>query len=80
MVDIKSVKIVSLQVYRDVWSTPVTKPYMAHRVHGTVWGLHYCPFEDVLGVGHGAGFTSMLVPGLSGLHITYLEVIYILNM
>lgn len=52
-----------LQVYKDVWSTPVSKPYMAHRVHGSVWGLHFCPFEDVLGVGHGDGFTSMLVPG-----------------
>ncbi|XP_071384661.1 WD repeat-containing protein 46 [Centroberyx affinis] len=52
-----------VQVYRDVWSTAVTKPYMAHRVRGTVWGLHFCPFEDVLGVGHGEGFTSMLVPG-----------------
>ncbi|KAM4570528.1 WD repeat-containing protein 46 [Fundulus diaphanus] len=52
-----------VQVYRDVWSTPVTKPYMAHRVRGSVWGLHFCPFEDVLGVGHGEGFTSMLVPG-----------------
>lgn len=52
-----------VQLYRDVWSTPVTKPYMAHRVKGTVWGLHFCPFEDVLGVGHGDGFTSMLVPG-----------------
>ncbi|MEQ2264764.1 hypothetical protein XENORESO_018920, partial [Xenotaenia resolanae] len=52
-----------VQVYRDVWSTPVTKPYMAHRVRGLIWGLHFCPFEDVLGVGHGEGFTSMLVPG-----------------
>uniref|UniRef100_A0A3P8TFL3 WD repeat-containing protein 46 n=1 Tax=Amphiprion percula TaxID=161767 RepID=A0A3P8TFL3_AMPPE len=52
-----------VQVYRDVWSAPVTKPYMAHRVRGSVWGLHFCPFEDVLGVGHGDGFTSMLVPG-----------------
>ncbi|XP_017265224.1 WD repeat-containing protein 46 [Kryptolebias marmoratus] len=52
-----------VQVYRDVWSAPVSKPYMAHRVRGTVWGLHFCPFEDVLGVGHGEGFTSMLIPG-----------------
>ncbi|XP_008317662.1 WD repeat-containing protein 46 [Cynoglossus semilaevis] len=52
-----------VQVYRDVWTTAVTKPYVAHRLRGTVWGLQFCPFEDVLGVGHGEGFTSMLVPG-----------------
>ncbi|KAM9342440.1 WD repeat-containing protein 46 [Pholidichthys leucotaenia] len=52
-----------VQLYRDVWSTPVTKPYMAHRVRGSVWGLSFCPFEDVLGVGHGDGFTSMIIPG-----------------
>ncbi|XP_056130578.1 WD repeat-containing protein 46 [Lampris incognitus] len=52
-----------VQVYRNVWSTPVNKPYMAHKVRGAVWGLHFCPFEDVLGVGHGEGFTSILVPG-----------------
>ncbi|KAM8863070.1 WD repeat-containing protein 46 [Spinachia spinachia] len=52
-----------VQVYKDVWSTPVTKPYMAHRVQKTVWGMHFCPFEDVLGVGHGDGFTSLLIPG-----------------
>lgn len=63
-------EIVSLQVYRDVWSTPVTKPYMAHRVRGTVWGLHFCPFEDVLGIGYGEGFTSMLVPGQTWFYIT----------
>ncbi|XP_061837887.1 WD repeat-containing protein 46 [Nerophis lumbriciformis] len=53
-----------VQVYRDVWSSEtVTKPYMAHRVRATTWEMHFCPFEDVLGVGHGQGFTSMLVPG-----------------
>ncbi|XP_061591889.1 WD repeat-containing protein 46 [Cololabis saira] len=52
-----------VQVYRDVCSSPVVKPYMAHRVRGAAWGLHFCPFEDVLGVGHGDGFTSMLIPG-----------------
>ncbi|XP_048874155.1 WD repeat-containing protein 46 [Brienomyrus brachyistius] len=53
----------TVQVYKDVWGTPVKKPYMAHRVHGSVWGAQFCPFEDVLGIGHSDGFTSMIVPG-----------------
>uniref|UniRef100_A0A4W4DPG7 WD repeat-containing protein 46 n=1 Tax=Electrophorus electricus TaxID=8005 RepID=A0A4W4DPG7_ELEEL len=53
-----------VQVYRDVWGGgSMSKPYMAHRVRGAVWGVDYCPFEDVLGIGHEAGFTSMIVPG-----------------
>lgn len=72
------VKMLSLQVYRDVWSTPVTKPYMAHRVRGTVWGLHFCPFEDVLGVGHQDGFTSMLVPGQTKFSLEYYKSVFML--
>ncbi|XP_065127426.1 WD repeat-containing protein 46 [Paramisgurnus dabryanus] len=53
-----------VQVYKNVWGgDPVSKPYMAHRVRGQVWGVAYCPFEDVLGIGHGQGFTSMIIPG-----------------
>ncbi|XP_077459482.1 WD repeat-containing protein 46 [Stigmatopora argus] len=52
-----------VQVYKDVWSSQVVKPYLAHRVQAAAWGLQFCPFEDVLGIGHGKGFTSMLVPG-----------------
>uniref|UniRef100_A0A671NYZ6 WD repeat-containing protein 46-like n=1 Tax=Sinocyclocheilus anshuiensis TaxID=1608454 RepID=A0A671NYZ6_9TELE len=53
-----------VQVYQNILgSSPVSKPYMAHRLRGQIWGLAYCPFEDVLGIGHGEGFTSMIVPG-----------------
>ncbi|XP_061687705.1 WD repeat-containing protein 46 [Syngnathoides biaculeatus] len=52
-----------VQVYKNLWSSSVTKPYIAHRIKAAACELHFCPFEDVLGVGHGQGFTSMLVPG-----------------
>ncbi|XP_067268539.1 WD repeat-containing protein 46 [Pseudorasbora parva] len=53
-----------VQVYQNVCgSSPLSKPYMAHRLRGQVCGVGFCPFEDVLGIGHGQGFTSMIVPG-----------------
>jgi U3 small nucleolar RNA-associated protein 7 len=37
---------------------------MTHTFPGVpVHDVRFCPFDDVLGVGHSAGFTSLIVPG-----------------
>ena len=39
-------------------------PYLTHRLKGEANVVEFCPFEDCLGIGHGSGFTSIIVPGL----------------
>ncbi|KAK4048828.1 putative U3 small nucleolar RNA-associated protein 7 [Microbotryomycetes sp. JL221] len=39
-------------------------PYMTHTFPSTsVSSIRFCPFEDVLGVGHASGFSSLIIPG-----------------
>lgn len=39
-------------------------PYMNHLLPGqTVTNVQFCPYEDVLGIGHSGGFSSILIPG-----------------
>ncbi|KAE8585095.1 hypothetical protein XENTR_v10021217 [Xenopus tropicalis] len=52
-----------VQVYKDTSVSPPRSPYMCLQVKGPIHGLQFCPFEDILGIGHGGGFTSMIVPG-----------------
>ena len=49
-----------LEVYKNPTVESLHHPYMKHQVFKTVSSLNFCPYEDVLGVGHGAGFSSML--------------------
>lgn len=39
------------------------KPYLKHKAQGAVTSMHFCPFEDVLGIGMTVGVSSLLVPG-----------------
>lgn len=39
-------------------------PYMTHTFPGVpVNDVLFCPFDDILGVGHARGFTSLIIPG-----------------
>ena len=40
-------------------------PYLTHHLKGEANVVEFCPFEDCLGIGHGNGFTSIIVPGQS---------------
>ena len=53
-----------VQVWRDALNTKQPGPYLYEPFSGTpVKEVRFCPYEDVLGVGHSEGFTSLLVPG-----------------
>ncbi|KAF1741756.1 hypothetical protein MXB_1283, partial [Myxobolus squamalis] len=52
-----------VDVYKNAGENP--EKYLRHDIvgnHGIV-DLKFCPFEDVLGIGHTNGFQSMIVPG-----------------
>ncbi|KAK6747570.1 hypothetical protein RB195_000643 [Necator americanus] len=53
----------TVQIFKDMHLGICHEPYLAHRLSGPVSDLAFVPYEDVLGVGHANGFTSMLVPG-----------------
>ena len=52
-----------VQVFRDPCRQEVKYPYLQHKVFRSVSDMHFVPFEDVMGIGHGAGVASILVPG-----------------
>ncbi|XP_070532096.1 WD repeat-containing protein 46-like isoform X1 [Ptychodera flava] len=62
-----------VQVYKDACTQTQDKPYMMHKLRDTVNGLRFCPYEDVLGVSHVAGFSSLLVPGAGEANFDALE-------
>ncbi|GFR46860.1 hypothetical protein Agub_g8501 [Astrephomene gubernaculifera] len=53
-----------VQVWQDALRTKVQSPYMTHQLPaGVLHSFQFCPYEDVLGIGHSAGVSTMLVPG-----------------
>ncbi|XP_049852622.1 uncharacterized protein LOC126332789 [Schistocerca gregaria] len=56
-----------VEVWKDFVDRGATshwsKVYMRYRVSREVRDIEFCAFEDVLGIGHGGGFSSIVVPG-----------------
>ena len=56
-----------VEIWKDILQTSrPTKPIIAHnfeKSYTVPTSVHFCPYEDVLGVGHNFGFSSLLVPG-----------------
>lgn len=56
-----------VEMYKDMARLTTTSrpevPYLFHRADRLVSSVKFCPYEDVLGLGHSLGFTSIVVPG-----------------
>ena len=68
-------------IWKDLFSkhvsdqSKVQSPYMAWGARGqTVERVQWCPFEDILGISHDKGFSSMIVPGAGEPNFDALEV------
>lgn len=68
-------------IWKDLFNTSVGEPQKIHSPYMN-WGgdgqrveaAHWCPFEDVLGVSHDTGFSSIIVPGAGEANFDALEV------
>ncbi|BDA41031.1 WD repeat-containing protein 46 [Coccomyxa sp. Obi] len=59
----------NVQVWKDALAQKQESPYMRHTLaSGTIRDFHFCPYEDVLAVGHSGGVSTMLVPGAGEPH------------
>jgi U3 small nucleolar RNA-associated protein 7 len=54
----------NVSVYKNIFKEKQKDPYMKHLQPGSrISDLAFCPFEDVLGLGHSKGIDSLIVPG-----------------
>ncbi|KAL9620672.1 MAG: hypothetical protein Q9160_004808 [Pyrenula sp. 1 TL-2023] len=69
-------------IWKDLFNTPqssepdrIQSPYMNWGHDGKrVENLRWCPYEDILGISHNAGFSSIIVPGAGEPNFDALEV------
>lgn len=58
-----------VQVWADALGAKAKAPYVTHQVAGGATSAgcaRFCPYEDILGVGHSGGMASLLVRGRGG--------------
>ena len=52
------------QIWKDAHRYKQQSPYLSHMLPShSIQSCRFAPFEDVLGIGHSGGFSSILVPG-----------------
>lgn len=53
-----------VQVWKDALALKAQSPYLVQEFPGKiVQAIEFCPFEDILGVSHSQGYSSLVVPG-----------------
>jgi U3 small nucleolar RNA-associated protein 7 len=56
--------MLQVHVWKDALQQKQKAAYLHHRLDGrAIANLRFCPYEDVLAIGHAQGLSSMLVPG-----------------
>ncbi|KAI8916747.1 NUC141 domain-containing protein [Powellomyces hirtus] len=54
----------NISIWKDAFREKQKEPYMSHLCAGnTIHEIQFCPYEDVLGIGHSGGISSIVVPG-----------------
>ncbi|XP_041481473.1 WD repeat-containing protein 46-like [Lytechinus variegatus] len=62
-----------VEVYKDCCLRTHDAPYMMHELRYPITNMGFCPYEDVLGVSHFHGYTSLLIPGAGEANFDALE-------
>ncbi|XXQ33869.1 BING4 C-terminal domain-containing protein [Plasmodiophora brassicae] len=63
-IDISQSGLMALGVNSELQILKDNALYMTHQIHGShVDRVRFCPHNDVLGIGHSSGFSSIVVPG-----------------
>ncbi|PVU94233.1 hypothetical protein BB561_002717 [Smittium simulii] len=51
-------------LWKDAIKTKAQSPYLSHLISGSdITAVSFVPYEDILGIGHSTGISSIIVPG-----------------